>query len=138
MRVYKDQQPYKSGRISSVANPLKVGYYRKQLRYRTSFADYEMFPEGEYTILMGAWDVADENTFVHIYRKWVGQWRCNMTITSDSIYFTPPTIPAPGEEQGIDAPIVKPADPAAQKYLRDGQLFILKGEELYDSKGQRL
>ena len=61
-----------------------------------------------------------------------------MTITSDSIYFTPPTIPAPGEEQGIDAPSFKPAGSTAQKYLRDGQLFILKGEDLYDSKGQRL
>ncbi len=138
IRVYKDQQPYKSRRISTAANPLKVGYYRRLLSYKASFADREKYPEGEYSILMGAWDVADENTFVHIYRKWVGEWRCDMTITSDSIYFTPPTIPAPGEEQGIDAPIVKPADPAAQKYLRDGQLFILKGKDLYDSKGQRL
>lgn len=137
MRVYKDQQPYKSRRISTVANPLNVGYYRRLLSYKASFANRDNYPEGEYTILMGVWDVADENTFVNIYRKWVGEWRCDMTITSDSIYFTPPSIPVPGDEQGIEAPIVKPAGPAAQKYLRDGQLYILKGKEIYGIDGGR-
>ena len=138
MGVLKDGQSYKSRRISSTANPLKEGMFRKRLNYRASFANRETYPEGEYAIVLGVWDVKDENTFVTIYRKWVGQWRCNLTITSDSIYLTPPVIVVPGAEQGIEAPVVKPERPAAQKYIRDGQLFILKGKDIYDFKGQRL
>ena len=60
-----------------------------------------------------------------------------MTITTDSIYLTPPTavIPVPGE--AVEQTQFEPAK-KAQKIWRDGHILIECEDKIYNTLGQTL
>lgn len=92
--IYKDGKLYKT-KTSSSRNPLPSNYYYHYVKYSANFSDTAVYKEGEYEMVVAARADDQPDAYIPIYRKWLGEWRCKMTITSDSIYLTPPTVTPP-------------------------------------------
>lgn len=92
MRVYKDGAFFKRLDISTSMNPLKEDMFRRSVGTSVDFSSY---PEGNYEIELGARADDQEGVFIPIMRKWLGEWRCSMTITNESIFIECPAIQEP-------------------------------------------
>lgn len=134
--IYKDGQVYKR-RTASTDRTLQPGHRANKFNYGINFSNRTTYPEGEYEFVVSARAVGYDNQVFPIYCKGVGEWRCQMTITTDSIYLTPPTavIPVPGE--AVEQTQFDPAK-KAQKIWRDGQILIECEDKIYNTLGQTL
>ena len=102
--IYKDGKYYRSRTINDDKSPLGSYYYWKKLGYNASFANTETYPNGEYEIVMAARATDQPEKTFPVHRKWMGEWRCKMTLTDDSIYLTAPEVHVPEYE------VVNPAE----------------------------
>lgn len=97
--IYQNGQLYKTRTNNNSMNPLKADHYRYYVNYSANFSSY---PEGEYEIVVAARADDQPDAYIPIYRKWLGEWRCKMTISGDSIYLTPPTVTPPEHAEVAD------------------------------------
>lgn len=89
--VFHNGQLYETQTANSM-NPLKPEYRRKHVYFD---ADFSAYTEGEYEFVVAARADEQPESYIPIYRKWLGEWRCQMKVTSDSILLTPPTVTPP-------------------------------------------
>ena len=90
--IYQNGQFYRNETNNTSMKPLKPEYRRKQI---TLNVDLSSYPAGEYEVVVAARADEQPDAYIPIYRKWLGEWKGQMTITEDSIYLTPPTIAEP-------------------------------------------
>ena len=94
--VYSGENLYQIRNINSNANALNPGWYRFHMSYGAKFADY---PAGEYEVEVCARASDQPDAYIPVYRKWLGVWRCKMTVTQDSVFITPPSVDVPEQEE---------------------------------------
>jgi len=130
--IYKDGAKYKS-RTGKDRDPLKVGSTRPKMTYSANFTDRTDYPEGNYEIEIAV-RVGELSGSKKLYCKNIGIWKCQMTITADSIYIVEPkaTIPDPDPEESLEQVI---QIPQSQKFLRDGVLYIRRNGRTYNVQG---
>lgn len=102
LMIYKDGKFYKSRTIDESRNPLKPGYYYYTSSYNANFSSY---PDGEYEVVVALRADDQPDATFPIHRKWLGEWRCKMTLTSDSIFVTAPEVNVPEPPE-----VANPAD----------------------------
>ena len=91
-QVYKDGVPYNRHTTDSTYLTLSPEHYYKYATLNTYFDDY---PAGEYEVKVCARDEDSPEINIPVMRKWLGEWKCKMTITADSIWFEYPEITVP-------------------------------------------
>ena len=90
--LYRDGKVYKEFIPTYTNKSLKSHYYRKNCYESVSWSD---LPVGEYELGLSILLPEQENRSVPLYRKWFGEWRCNMSVTADSIFYQCPEITKP-------------------------------------------
>ena len=102
--------------------------------YSRSYNAVISYPPGEYEIVMSIRSADDEEAYVPLYCRGVGEWRCSMTITNDSIFLNqkPPYVP-----QAIET-AESQVQPKVQKILRNGVLYIRREGEIYTLQGVKV
>lgn len=128
--VYKDGELYKTRGIGSDLQMKSWTVYSSR-NYRAAIS----YPPGEYEIVMSIRSADDEKAYIPLYCHGVGEWKCAMTITNDSIFLrpTPPYIP-----QGIETTESNILQPKVQKILRNGVLYIRREGETYTLYGLKV
>ena len=124
--VYQNGELYKTRSISSNLQMKSWTVY-----YSRTYNAAISYPPGEYEIVMSIRSADDEKAYIPLYCYGVGEWRCNMTITNDSIFLrqAPPYIPQAIETTEYEI------QPKVQKILRNGVLYIRREGETYTLQG---
>ena len=127
--IYQNGQLYKTRSISSNLQMKSWTVY-----YSRSYNAVISYPPGEYEIVMSIRSADDEEAYVPLYCRGVGEWRCSMTITNDSIFINqkPPYVP-----QAIET-AESQVQPKVQKILRNGVLYIRREGETYTLQGVKV
>lgn len=89
LRVCKDGAFYETITNPTDLKPLKVGYQRPRLSYYASFYNY---PAGTYDVELFARSADQPGKLFPIMRKWLGSWRCTLTVTDDSVFVQVPEV----------------------------------------------
>lgn len=88
MEVYRDGTLYTSYIDSNTQLSLDPEwFYRSRYLTAPSFASLE---EGQYELQFAYTTSTDNNQLIPVYVNGIGEYRCQMTVTSDSIFFTLP------------------------------------------------
>ena len=131
--LYQNGVYYGSRSVSEDMSPLQPGYRRARINYSANFSNRTKYPDGEYELVVSARATdLGTNSVIPIYSKGIGEWKCKMTITGDSIY-----INAPQQPEGIFYPSYETAE-KAQKFVRDGVLYIRRGKDIYTVTGLKV
>lgn len=99
LMIYKDGKFYKSRTINESRDTLKSGYYFYTSTYNANFSAY---PDGEYEVVVAVRADDQPDVTIPVYRKWLGEWRCKMTITADSIFVIAPEVNEPEPPEVAD------------------------------------
>lgn len=128
--IYKDGAQYKA-RTSKDYTPLRAGVYRQRMSFAPYFTNREDYPEGTYEVEVAV--RVGESKAAPLYCKNIGRWKCQMTITADSIYIVEPTatMPEPEPEPTESFEQVRTEKPQVEKILRDGILYIRRNGKEY-------
>lgn len=131
--IYKDGAKYKSRTSQDYSKALKAGSTRNKMTYNAHLNDREEYPEGNYEIEFAV-RFGELSGGKRLYCKNIGIWKCQMTITADSIYIVEPTavIPEPDPTEAFEQ--VKQTSPT-QKMMRDGMLYIRRKDATYNIQG---
>lgn len=97
--IYQNGQLYKTRTVNNSLNSLYPEYYYYHVNYGANFSSY---PAGEYEVVVAARADDQTDAYIPIYHKWLGEWKCKMTITGDSIFLTPPTVTPPEHPEVAD------------------------------------
>lgn len=92
LMIYKDGEFYKARTINENRDTLQPGYFYYTSYYNANFSSY---PEGEYEVVVAVRADDQPDATFPVHRKWLGEWRCQMTVTSDSIFVTAPEVNVP-------------------------------------------
>lgn len=126
---------YQNGELYKTRNITK-NYTLKSwtVYYSRAYNAVISYPPGEYEIVMSIRSADDEEAYVPLYCRGVGEWRCSMTITNDSIFLNqkPPYVP-----QAIET-AESNVLPKVQKILRNGVLYIRREGETYTQQGVKV
>ena len=128
LHIYQNGEHYKSRSISKNKSlkPWTIYYH---LNYNALIS----YPPGEYEIVMSIRDSAQSDAYVPLYCHGIGEWKCAMTITEDSIHLNHAT-PIP---QALEA-TQEEIRPKVQKILRNGVLYIRREGETYTLQGLKV
>ena len=119
---------------------LQNGKLRKLVTYAANFGkkegDVYQYPDGEYEVVITARAEDMGDLYIPIYCRGVGEWKCQLTITGDSIYVKP--IPAElNPTEGLED-VLYPETPQAEKILRDGVLYIRREGKTFTVNGEKV
>ena len=128
LHIYKDGAYYTSRSIKSNISLKTWNRYRQR-----SYSAVISYPPGEYEIVMSIRDSAQSDAYIPLYCHGVGEWKCSMTITEDSIHLSR-VAPIP---QALEAP-QEQVRPKVQKILRNGVLYIRREGETYTLQGLKV
>ena len=131
--IYKDGVAYKSRTTSDYSKILNAGSIRYKMNYNANFTNRADYPEGNYEIEIAV-RVGELSGAKKLYCKNIGIWKCQMTITADSIYIVEPTevTPLPDPTEAFEQ---VQSTPPAQKMMRDGILYIRCNDATYNVQG---
>ena len=138
--LYKDNQLYDTYPYrSSLALPPLYGYTRLEMSL-----SFQSLPIGEYELVLAHTMDESANSNKPIFVKGIGEYRCRMVVTSDSISLSLP-------QANNDNPDLQALEPVfidnselqypktrTTKLLRDGQLLIRRGDKTYTVTGQEV
>ena len=127
--IYQNGELYKTRTISTDLHlkPWTVYYSRK---YNAVIS----YPPGEYEIVMSIRSADDEDAYIPLYCYGVGEWRCKMTITNDSIYLSKVSPNPPMAIETTESNL----QPKVQKILRNGVLYIRREGAIYTIQGLKV
>lgn len=133
LHIYKDGAAYKRRTGKDYSKDLKAGSTRYKMTYSADFSNREDYPEGNYEIEFAV-RVGEISESKKLYCKHIGIWKCQMTITTDSIYIVEPTAVIPDPEPTEAFEQVRQTPPA-QKMMRDGVIYIRRNDATYNVQG---
>lgn len=99
LNVYKDGAFYANRNIQQSMAELGADRYRTIVSYNANFSSY---PAGNYEVEMMARVESMPGKLFPVMRRNHGHWRCQMTITEDSIFITLPVITEPEHPEVVD------------------------------------
>lgn len=105
--IYQNGVPVDT--VIDINCPAALGSYYYYY-YRHVYPSFNTLAAGDYEIVPIATTNADGTAYTPIMQKWVGEFRCAMTVTDDSIFLTLPQIIEP------DKPEIDYADPSQYAY----------------------
>lgn len=97
-------------------------------------------PAGEYELAPVATVINPDGlsrSILPVLFRGMGECRCHMTVTQDSIFFSAPQPVNRAITQDIFTPETV-HEKAVQKVIRDGQIFIVRDDESYTLQGQKV
>lgn len=128
--IYKNGELYKTRSITNKNLQMKPW----TVYYSRSYNAVISYPPGEYEIVMSIRWADDEDAYVPLYCYGVGEWRCKMTITDDSILLSKVS---PNPPQAIET-TTSNLQPKTQKILRNGVLYIRREGVTYTLQGLKV
>ena len=126
--IYQNGELYKTRNNNNFSMKPRTVYYSRSYRCVISY------PPGEYEIVMSIRSADDEDAYIPLYCHGVGEWKCSMTITNDSIYLNQVH---PNPPQAIETTELN-LQPKVQKILRNGVLYFRCEGETYTLQGLKV